>query len=339
VIEVAERSWVEAVGYRHEVLHTGVLATLLSFGKHERHPVRRAAASMLLEGAVGAQPPIPERRADGAHRRCDLLVEVLTDTGAVEVAVETKVDSDWTKSQLRGQTGHSGAAVMLALGVTALTVDDADLSQDGEQLHVVGTGRFAERISSVAGYLPAWTDAYLDALKRETHANEAARVSARHGTLCIGEDWRQEVHEHRKHWGFFSEVLDNLGDREKWERKTLISGPLMTRWCWWAKSAFSHLDEDAGGAFLEFMGLRDGRRRLAIKAWSRDHLPRLQCALWNSAEPFTTLQRGSRVAGSRKTCTVAHADLDSPADAAALAARVRDDFRPGPAFEKAFACS
>jgi hypothetical protein len=118
---VVEVSWVELVGYQHEVVHTGVLNYLLDYGSDAADQTRtRVAAALLDEPVAGVSDARREGRAGGSGTP-DLVARIALGDGLeFDFAVETKVDSNWSLDQLEGR----GAEKWHLIGTSPLVAAD-----------------------------------------------------------------------------------------------------------------------------------------------------------------------------------------------------------------------
>jgi hypothetical protein len=296
--------WIEIVGFRHEVAHTGVLRTLLQSDKAAS--VARALAGD--EHIVAVSAPRQEvRLRDWVRRSIDLAAEMAFADGSPGcLAVETKVDSAWSPKQLREMTPEHAHGVLLALGHTALMVSPADLSAligYARPWCLVGPREWAGIVrqasddQALAGYARS--------LEVEADDHERARARVRDGGRVDFGRHPQTL----EHWAYFAEIAAETGLGRRWERKALVSGPLQTLW----------LPEwPDGGPYLELMGQRS-TRTLCAKVWSvPGALPERQRLVAEGLAAFDG-RRGMRPSARDKTCTAMSWPLDGPpAEAARL---------------------
>lgn len=90
--------WVQAVGYQHEVIHTGVLAHLLQ--GESRVAVAHALLGTDALAILNVKDPVREKRMR-ERRPIDLAATLLLSADRKRrLGVEVKVDSRWTPTQL-----------------------------------------------------------------------------------------------------------------------------------------------------------------------------------------------------------------------------------------------
>lgn len=307
--------WIEIVGFRHEVAHTGVLRTLLE--SDGAASVARALTGDARIEAVSA-PRREARLRNGVRRAIDLAANVtLADASAGCLAVEVKVDSAWSIRQLQEMTPEDAHGVLLAVGHTALMASPADLHVLTEYPHpwrLVGPGEWA-RIVREASSDEALT-AYARKLEDEAADHEHARARAREGERVDFGRHPQTL----EHWAYFAEIAEMAGDGVRWERKTLISGPLQTFWVaeW----------PDGFGAYLELMG-QGSARLLCAKVWSApEALSDRQRLVSDGLASFDGYE-GRKPSARDKTCTARNWALDgvSPTEAAQLIVKLERAIR------------
>ncbi|HEX3510352.1 MAG TPA: hypothetical protein VHT27_04550 [Solirubrobacteraceae bacterium] len=229
------------------------------------------------------------------------------------LAVETKVDSAWSPGQLEATTPEDAHGVLLAVGYTALMVTPSDVARldaYAQPWSLVGPREWAAIVRAAAGQDEAFTS-YAKRLDVEAAEHERARECVRLGRPV---DFGRHG-EALEHWAYFTEVAAHAGKERRWERKTLISGPLQTLW----------LKEwpDESGAYLELMGQGRGRT-LCAKVWgSHSALAGRQRVI---AEGLAGLDgtAGKRSSARAKTCTARRWSLErrTPAEAAELVERL-----------------
>jgi hypothetical protein len=298
--------WVEAVGFQKEALHVGALKHLLT---HDRAVnVARALAPDAGITDVNKDFVQTEARIGGAHRPIDLGARVTAAGEEGWLGVEVKVDSAWSPRQLKETLPEGVAGVLLAVGRTALAVEDDDMRAiEPVSWRCV---RPAELASIARDHACGDKEllGYADRLDREACEHEAARIAVRDNAPVASARDATAL----GHWAYFSEAVGIRKDAPDWERKALISGPLMTLWVNWG---------EVDGDYLEFMGERD-RRSLCVKTYAPP------AALLARRERLVTLLADHphkhdtpRLPGGKtKTCTAARFDLDaiSPKNAADL---------------------
>lgn len=318
--------WVDVIGYQHEVMHTGVLAHLLRGDRGAE-----VAAALLDRPAVVAIKDVwPEQRLNGS-RPIDLAGWVIDRDGTrTRLGVETKVDSAWSPAQLTETVPAEAFGVLLAVGYTALAATNGDLaalSPEPGRWRLVRPRRWAEIVRDHAGG-DRELERYARRVLQEADEHDAAlRAVAAEQPVGASEDRDAQT---LSHWAYFHEVLDGRDDVAEWERKTLVSGPLLTRW------VVDHHDGEVGD-YLEFMGHADGRRSLNVKTYAPPHTGALAESrrrlreLLADRDPDEVKQPGA----GAKTCTAARWWLDgvSPAEASARAAELQERLasQPSPA--------
>lgn len=313
--------WVEAIGYQHEVLHAAALAHLL--GDAIAGP--KIAARLSGVDSVSAVHDIKREARVGPNPRRVVDVAAVLEIprgDPLRLGVEIKVDSAWTAEQLTESVSTSRQGVLLAVGYTGLAATQAELQVlDERPWRLVGpfdwttilqAERFADtQLESYATQVREEAKSQADAIRRVNLGQDVVRGRQ---PVALG------------HWAYFHEVVAAAGETLPWERKTQISGPLLTRWLYEAG------DED-GGAFVELMGL-GLRRELRVKCWSHGKvgMPELQTRAAKLVESFNGTP-GRRASARSRTATAVSWDLDSrrPKEAAALceglAARLVEGWR------------
>lgn len=289
--------WVEAVGFQKEALHVGVLKHLLT---HDRAvDVARALAPDAGITDINKDLVHTEARIGGAHRPIDLGARVTAAGEEAWLGVEVKVDSAWSPRQLQETLPEGVAGVLLALGRTAIAVEDDDMRAiEPVPWRCVRPAELASIVrDNACGDKELLS--YADRLDREACEHEAARIAVRDDTPVVSERDATAL----GHWAYFSEVVRIRKDTRDWERKALISGPLMTLWV---------NGDQISGDYLEFMGERD-RRSLCVKTYAPP------VALLARREQLVTLltdhphkhDTPRLLGGKTKTCTAARFDLDA----------------------------
>lgn len=318
----APLDWVTAVGFQMESLHTGALGHLL------RGPSRVAVAQALTGADDIVDVDVGSVRTEArlmGRRPIDLAVDVVAADGKRALGIEVKVDSAWSATQLEATVPRSDAqGVLLALGRTRLAITEQDMRQLSAKFdhawQCIGPEQLAGIVRRHAGKDPQ-LHAYADHLRTEAAEHQTARRAVRGGLavtsardpLALG------------HWAYFGELLAQREDAWEWERKTLISGPLVTRWV--------RQGPDGTGDYMEFMG--EGKRRsLCVKTYApSDALPAARASVRRrmsifAADSFTEVRPPTRQA---KTCTVVRFDLSgrTPTDASNLADQIMAALRAG----------
>lgn len=314
--------WVDVVGYRHEVVHTGVLAELL------RDPDRgpRIAGALIGQDVTAVTNPRAERTADGGRGRADLVAELeLTGGGRGQLAVETKVHSNGHGGQLVNTANSPDThCVLLAVGRTGMKMDRGDTDYATEQTdsewRFVDAADWAQLLRDVSG--SAWFDEYLHALVQEAGRYEQERVRARQGSAPADDD-RESIET--AHVAWLSEVRRELRRRGEnwWPVTTLQSGPVMPLF---PEGEWKRGDTDV---YLEFMGTWGGGRLLCVKCGSGEPgsllgvRNGLQSAM--NSESDSTFRQGRKPRANARSSTVVFRDLSGarPDDAAEIAIRTR----------------
>jgi hypothetical protein len=244
--------WVDAIGFRLEAVHTGALRHLL--GSDVAVDVARALTGDDQINRVGR--PVTERRLrTGSRRKIDLAAEISSGGTPGWLGVEVKTDSVWSRNQLIETAGESGHGVLLAIGYTALAVDDRDMDAIGGDTwswRVFRPGTFADVVREHAGDDDELLS-YARHLAREAEDQHLAVRAVQDGN----EVFRGDEPTALGHWAYFSEVIKHRDDPQRWDREKLISGPLMKRWI--------------GGpseALVQFVGEHGNHRSLCVKTWA-----------------------------------------------------------------------
>ena len=311
--------WVQAVGYQHEVIHTGVLEHLLN-GK-SRGTVAQALLGDEAPAILNVEGCTREKRMPGKRRPIDLAATLQLPADRTRwLGVEVKVDSAWTPAQLTSTINDDDDGVLLAVGCTALAATPPEMPTENWRL--VGPAEWATIVE-------AHTDgddllaAYAKHVRDEAESHERARDAVR---------TRRPVEEPRngselRHWAYFYEVVDHStldSSSGSWERKKLISGPLLTRW-------INRDDTPDRGLYIELMGHEGEDRELCVKCWAdNDELEALRDRISQRIDKGTPRSH-RRLRRTAKSCTAWSIALRDkrPQDAAALcdelASRLRDD--------------
>ena len=303
-------TWPEIVGYRHEILHTGVLAHLLN------DPARGAAIAVALTGAdVKAVSDVrTEQKVDGYTGKADLVAGVELVAGqSVTLAVETKVDSDVDHEQLEHTAGAPHIAVLLSLGVTALKMTARDLGED----LTVGGWRVVDP-AAWAGVLDQHIQAedsllgpYVAEVQREAVEHARARELAYRPEfeewLIDGSrrgDWQLE------HYAWLAEIRERLPNPDEWWVYEKQSGPLMGLWR-------EEFQRGGRSVFIEFVCTWSQRSlRLKIGAGEGELADAAAAALARVC--LDDWSAGRSPQAGWQTCTAAILDLsDAAPDAAA----------------------
>jgi len=308
--------WVEAIGFQKEAVHTGALKYLLG-----RPDGVEAARALTGDETISSVENVgTEVRINGGKRPIDLAANVTARAGSGWLGVEVKVDSAWSPGQLIETLPAGVAGVLLAVGCTALAVEDDDMRAIGRvPWRCVRPGDLAGVVRDHAGGDRELL-VYADRLNRESREHDRARDAVRNGSKVTSERHRETL----EHWAYFSEVLRARNDAPDWERKALISGPLMTLWVAAGAEA---------GDYLEFMG-EGGCRSLCVKTYAppgllRERREQLIGLLQDMPKPPEIPKTPGQAA---KTCTAARFPLGTlrPADAAALVSVLVERIAPSP---------
>jgi hypothetical protein len=301
--------WVEAIGFQKEAVHTGALCHLLG-GAHGRDVARALTGDRRISGVGNVRPEAALR--GGSRRAIDLAANIHME-GEEDgcLAIEVKVDAAWRHEQLTNSVPSHCHGVLVAAGYTALAVDDRDLAAiEGYRWpwRRVGPDALGGIVRDHAAG-DRELRAYANRLDQEARdqADAVQAVAAERGVT-----WGRAPRS-LGHWAYFSEVVRNRGDIAEWERKSLISGALMTLWV--NKGGHS-------GDYLEFMGEGE-RRSLCVKTWAAPGSTRLRERRERLIELFaeTAGQGPTRQPSAKaKTCTAVRFPLDGklPGEAAAL---------------------
>jgi hypothetical protein len=246
--------WVQAVGYQHEVIHTGVLAHFLT--GESRVAVAQALLGTSEPAILSVEGCTREKRLCG-RRPIDLaaVLRIPADR-TLWLGVETKVDSSWTYKQLISTINDADEGVLLAVGCTALAATQPELPRNWR---LVGPAEWTTIIEAHTHGDEALVK-YAKHVRDEAEAHERARDAVNSGRF---------VEPSRKnsalgHWAYFYEVVEQSAldsSSGSWERKTLISGPLLTRW-------IERDDAPGCGVYIELMGHRGEDRELCVKCWA-----------------------------------------------------------------------
>lgn len=304
-------TWIDVVGYQHEVVHTGVLKALL---EDEMGAELAAELTGRPLGAVERVDPhkvVAEQRLERGAGKADLTAQLELADGTIRrVAVETKVHSNGTRDQLQRTTGDlpDAEGVLLALGLTSLKMSVADtdeVSQSGSTWHFVGPERWIRALEGQAEVKGSWLPEYVAAVK--------AWVDTLDG----------RGPKELEHLRWMNDVREGLEYPERWGGiETMISGPLL--------SCFGWEDEPKlHDVYLQFMGHWDGRRVLCLKAGvaaqaeaaEPEDLQALIARLEQQQSRFPDLSPGGRKGGRSRTILVSADLADNPAEAARIANR------------------
>jgi hypothetical protein len=282
-----------------------VLRTLLQ-GDDAASVARALTGDKRIE-AVG-EPQQEARLREGIRRSIDLAAKLtLADGSTGRLAVEVKVDSAWSPRQLQEMTPEDAHGVLLALGYTALMASSSDLRELTEYARpwrLVGPAEWASIVRQASS--DEAFASYARNLEAEADDHQRGRARVREGARVDFGRHPQTL----EHWAYFAEIATEAGDRRRWERKTLISGPLQTLW----------LPEwSDGGPYLELMG-HGSMRILCAKVWSEPSaLAERQRLVADGLAAFDG-RAGKKPSARDKTCTARSWPLDgiSPLKASRL---------------------
>jgi hypothetical protein len=298
--------WVGAVGYQHEVVHSAVVDHLLSGADSGSHVAQALLGDETLHVEAVCATDREARIGPRRRRPIDFAATLKLRNGReLKLGVEVKVDSAWSPEQLKSTVAPGDRGVLLAVGCTALAATEAEMPSGWR---FVGPAEWASIVAEHASG-DQELEMYVGHVRREdgSHVVALQRVNE---NLPV-----EEIRERTAlgHWAYFHEVVASrpAGEGESWERKTLISGPLLTLW----------IDAGGGGrgAYIELMGHSDETRTLCVKCWSHGNdLPDVRATV----AALVGHIEGRRLRRSRardKSCTAWACELGgkSPREAAA----------------------
>jgi hypothetical protein len=304
---IAVMDWVKAIGFQHEVVHTGALHHLFSLPGGAG--VARALTGDETIEHVG-EPRKEVKLRPGSRRRVDLGAEITCGDSAGCLGVEVKADSTWTRKQLKDTVPEGGHGVLLAVGYMALAVGDRDMQAITGYAwpwRVVRPDGFADivrehaegdlELLSYAGHLASEADDHRRAVDAVQRGSE---VSWGRNSEALGD------------WAYFGEVIQHRRDPWKWDREWERSGALMKLWVGPDKS------------LVQFVGERGHRRSLCVKAWNpggpiQQHYRRLVERLEGIGEEHGWRQETPRMPSPRSgSCAAARFPLQgrTPEEAA-----------------------
>lgn len=305
---LARVDWVQAVGYQHEVVHTGVLEHLLN--GESRVMVAQALLGDEAPAILNIEGCTREKRMPGRRRPIDLAATLGLPAGRTRwLGVEVKVDSAWTPEQLTSTVNEDDKGVLLAVGCTALTATPPEMPTENWVL--VGPAEWATIVEAHT-HGDDLLAAYAKHVRNEAESHERARDAVK--TLQPVEEPRNG--SELRHWAYFCEVVDHSTldpSSGSWERKKLISGPLLTRW-------INRDDTPDRGVYIELMGHVGEGRELCVKCWAgTDELEALRGRISQRIGKATSRSH-RRLRRTAKSCTAWSIALRDkrPQDAAAM---------------------
>lgn len=307
-------SWADVVGYEHEVVHTGVLWSLLS----DADCGPGLASKLTGLGVAFVDNVEREKWPTGGGRKADLVAElVLADGSTRALAVETKVHSDGSVEQLSETFGEApGVGVLLAVGLTGLKMsrwDTENATTPSAAWAFVDAAHWLKELEALND-APTWVPPYMDTLRR--WAAWLAAGTASEEDLADGRR-RQEL-EHLRH---LADLRWNLRNPADWGPiTTLISGPLLTYWGWEYPP-----NEDA--AYIQIMGKWNGTRAAHLKVWvsEAERLEALKQGVTAAVDQagIPGLLPPARRGSGKTSATIAAAELpESPKAGAELTDRI-----------------
>lgn len=308
--------WVELAGYRHETLHTGVLLYLLA----EPGVGPEVASALIADSVTDVLDARTEVALPGSRRTADLRFTGRLASGSVDVAVETKVDSNALRVQLRESASGQQRGVLLAVGITGLMVLPEDLDPELTHWRVVAPREWSDILAAAGLHADPILAYYLRAVRREANEHEAARRLAQQPAQPLQHVIGARITNGQlEDFAWLAEVRAGVDDRASWETKKLVSGPLM--------ALFPDEWNGAGQVYLEFMcvkGTRGRSRLLCLKVgWGQEAVQRLGPELAAVASAAGMQKRACR--RNSTTCTCAFIDMTSftPAQAAETTMTIR----------------
>lgn len=298
-------SWVQVVGYQHEVLHTGVLAAMLNSDDGPSiaaHLTQKDPSSVVDVGNVETEAELP-----GARGKADLTARLQLAGGkTVNLAVETKVHSNGSCEQLERTTENTdnSEGVFLALGLTSLKMSPHHVARvDSARWNWVGPTDWLKALKAVPDQGRPWLSHYKSALG----------------------SWRNELTCDQErdlgHLEWMNAVCAQLSNPARWtEIQSLQSGPVFSRSDW--------IVTPSQYVYIEFAGLHNTQRVLRLKVGgpSTSDVERLAECIRRDLHllpPFSA--GGGSGRGKRRTVAVT-GDFKEDADGAALAAASAVEF-------------
>jgi hypothetical protein len=297
-------NWVSIVGYQYEVVHTGVLRYLLD-DPAVGVPLARGLTGAEVVAVGGARQ---ESKVSGFTGTADLVADLeLQDGETVALAVETKVDSDATRRQLRATAAPPHYGVLLGVGLTALKLGQPELGANLPQWRAVGPGewlRLLDELDADTIRRPELV-AYCAEVRRETHEHAAAVALAYQPQKPAPQlRDRRRSDSYLEDFAWLAEVRSRFEQPHMWWTETERSGPLMGHF-----PAAWHR-EDRVSRYVVFSCFSGGRFfMLKAGTGKGDQLGSVPDQLWQAAQPLEWRAPLRRRRPSDKSCTAAWLDF------------------------------
>ena len=311
-----EFDWLEAAGYRHETLHTGVLKQFLE----DPDCAPRIAHHLGIAGATGVDNVRTESRVAGFRGVADLTADVAVGDRTVRLAVETKVDSRVTRGQLErtihDQSTDENRGVLFSLGTSALVIEAGDLG-DGLRRggwNVIGPADWLAALQSCVSGEDVYLRPYLKRLSREAEAHQEATALAWNTSVPLPMITDKELSRFGRleDYAWFREVRKQVAETERgrprdhWHTQALISGPLMALY-------LQDGGSQEGDLYLEIMcqGSGESRRRdLCLKIGGGPQMiERFRDQMLQLGKENGFNGKVKRPATSHRSCTAAKLDV------------------------------
>ncbi len=264
-------TWIDAVGWPHEVAHTAVLHALLLDPRYATRvaqslcdlpatPHASIAGTITDVRAVRREPKMP----GAEHGKVDLAFDYSRDDQEVEpMAVETKVDSAGSHDQLRNRLAAGGDGILLALGEAAFRLTRFDIEhvnrQSGQRWRRADVVVWAGILNSILDdAAPPFLAEYLGRAKHQAEMHRLAVERAERG-----EPPRPGGLKNFDDCAWLAATREAMDDRScDWRLEHWIGGEVMHN----AHAGRWH----ASGAdlYVQFTCLPDGRRKLTIRIGS-----------------------------------------------------------------------